>query len=131
MIVRAELEHLYTICYYQQRRAIMCNKPQSIEFDCKNNSYTANEHRYKLPFHVQFGVPSGVQGPPSSPHALIHHPITFKNNTVTFHADGVIQPGALYLTDTSKRCCYALSCSVAQVSYLRKYRYNNGWHLIS
>lgn len=131
MLVRAELEHLYTVCYCMQRRALMYNKPQTVQFDLKNGTYATEQCTYRLPSHVIFGTAAGVKGPPSSPNALIAEPITFKNNKITFHADGVIQPGAIYLTDTSRGCSYALSCSVAQVSYLRKYQYNGAWKIIS
>ena len=131
MVVRAELEHLYSVSYYLQRRALMLHKPQTITFDIQTNSYQANGKKYRLPSHVRFGTADGVKGPPSSPNALIKQPITFVKNSITFHPDGVIQAGAIYLTDVGKHCTYALSCSVSSVSYLRKYQYTDGWHLIS
>ncbi len=131
MMVRAELEHMYTVCYYLQRRALMLNKPQTLTFDCAARTYKTAQQTYRLPAHVQFGTAAGVKGPPSSPDSIVSSPITFKSHSITFYADGVIKPGAIYLTDTNKSCTYALSCAVAQVSYLRKYQYNNGWQIIS
>ncbi len=131
MVVRAELEHLYTVSYYLQRKALMLHAPQTLSFDVKNNSYRANEKNYRLPVHIQFGCAVGVKGPPSSPEVRVTHPVTFKNDTITFHPDGIIQPGTVYLTDVTKQCTYALSCSVSAVSYLRKYQYTNSWQVIS
>ncbi len=131
MIVRAELEHLYNTCFYVQRRALMTKKAQTISFDLEHNNYSVNGHVYRLPSHVLFGTMPGVKGPPSSSEHLITEPITFKDNTVIFHPDGVIKPGVVYLTDSGKRCTYALSCSVSAVSYLRKYQYTDKWQLLS
>jgi len=131
MVVRAELEHLYALSYYLQRKALMLHQPQQLTFDIKHHTYQANNKTYRLPAHVRFGVASGVKGPPSTPEKLIVNPVTFPEHTVTFHSDGVIQAGTVYLTDTNRQCTYALSCSVSAVSYLRKYQYTNAWHLIS
>jgi prepilin-type N-terminal cleavage/methylation domain-containing protein len=131
MVVRAELEHLYSVSYYLQRRALMLHKPQTLTFDVHTNSYQANGKKYRLASQVRFGTANGVKGPPSSPDVLIKKPITFINDNITFHPDGVIQAGAVYLTDSGKHCTYALSCSVSSVSYLRKYQYTDAWHIIS
>jgi len=131
MLVRAELEHLYSASYYLQRKALMVYAPQTLSFDLKNNSYQMDEKTYRLPSQVQFGTAQGVKGPPSSSHSEIQKPVTFKGDSITFYPDGVIQSGAIYLTDANRSCTYALSCAVSAVSYLRKYQYTNGWHLIS
>ena len=131
MVVRAELEHLYSVSYYLQRRALMLHKSQTLTFDRQTNSYQANGKKYRLSSQVRFGTANGVKGPPSSPETFITQPITFVNNSISFHPDGVIQAGAVYLTDSGKHCTYALSCSVSSVAYLRKYQYTNAWHLIS
>ena len=131
MLVRAELEHLYSVSYYLQRKALMLHKPQMLSFDVKHNSYCACEKTYRLPSQVRFGTAHGVKGPPSSPNAVILRPITFKGDSITFYPDGVIQSGAVYLTDAQRSCTYAVSCAVSSVSYLRKYQYTDAWHLIS
>lgn len=131
MLVRAELEHLYSASYYLQRKALMMNTPQTLFFDVKNNSYRMGEKTYRLPSQVLFGTAYGVKGPPSSPHSDIQNPVTFKESSITFYPGGVIQSGAIYLTDSNRSCTYALSCAVSLVSYLRKYQYTDGWHLIS
>ncbi len=127
MLVRNELEQLYTICYYLQRCAMVRNKPQSLTFDLTKQGYHYHDIEHLLSKHVRFGCAPGVKGPPSTPHTKITSPITFKNNTITFHPDGIIQSGAVYVTDDTHRHTYALSCAVAQVSYLRKYQYTGKW----
>lgn len=131
MLVRAELEHLYTASYYLQRKALMLHAPQTIQFDRNNNTYEIDEKTYRLPSHVRFGTALGVKGPPSGPLSMVTNPITFLHNSITFYPDGVIQSGTIYLTDHHKSCTYALSCAVSPVSYLRKYQYTDGWNMIS
>ncbi len=127
MFLRNELEQLYTTCYYLQRSAIAKNKPQLLSFDMQHNRYRYHQTEHTLPARVRFGTAPGIKGPPSSPDQPINNPISFKNNTITFHPDGVIEPGAVYITDSKQQYTYALSCAVAQVSYLRKYQYNGRW----
>ncbi len=131
LIVRAELEHLHSVCFYVQRRALVTNTIHTLELDSSKHMYRIGEKEYYLPAHVQFGVVNGAKGPPSSPHHLITNAISFKDSTITFHPDGVIKPGVVYITDSSRACGYALSSSVSLVSYLRKYQYTtNGWELL-
>ncbi len=127
IVTRSELEQLYTTCYMLQRSAMMLHKPQTLIFDIQNNSYRYKKTDYRLPSQVKFGVATGVKGPPSSPDYVITKPVTFKENTITFHPDGIMQAGAVYLTDRHQRYTYALSCAVGHVSYLRKYQYTHKW----
>ena len=126
ILVRSELEQLYITCAMLQRSAKMFNQNQIIFFDITNNSYRYKNSIHTLPHHVSFGVTSGVKGPPSSPERIISNPVSFQAQKVTFMPEGIIQPGTIYLTDSSKRYTFALSCGVGHVSYLRKYEYTNG-----
>ena len=47
------------------------------------------------------------------------------------YPDGIIQSGTVYVIDSSKKCMYALSSPISQVSYLRKYSYNGKWQPLS
>lgn len=131
MIVRAELEHLSSVCYYLQRKALTVQKPQKITFYPAKHKYKALGKIYRLPAHVRFGAADGVKGPPATPKDTIAKAVTFPSNQITFHPTGIIASGAVYLTDAAKSCTYALSCAVSPVSYLRKYQYTDGWNLIS
>ena len=130
ILVRNELEQLYTVCYYLQRCAMTQRKPQTVTFDIQKRQYRYHNTEHALPDQVCFGCAPKAKGPPSSPHTAITNPITFKNNTIIFHPDGIIQSGAVYLTDRKHRHTYALSCAVSQVSYLRKYQYTDKWVII-
>ncbi len=130
LLVRSELERFYGVCHYLQRSAMVTNEPVQLVCDTDRNTYRYRTAEYRLPAHVIFGCPAGVSGPPASPTNAISNPVTFKNSTITFHPDGVIQAGTVYFTDAAKRCAYALSCAVSQVSYLRKYQYTNTWVLL-
>lgn len=131
MIVRAELENLYNVCFSMQRRALMTGAIQTIQFDAAGKSYVAGASRYRLPVQVSFGAMPHAKGPPSSPSYAIEQPISFKENRIQFYPDGVISSGCVYLTDSSRSCSYALSCAVSAVSHLRKYQYTSGWQLLS
>lgn len=130
MMVRAELDHLYTICYMLQRSAMMLQQSQTLTFDIPHNKYCYNNTEYQLPISVCFGVIPGTKGPPSSPERVIMWPVTFQENKITFTCDGIIQPGAVYFMDRSGRYAYALSCAVGHISYLRKYQYTGTWQII-
>jgi prepilin-type N-terminal cleavage/methylation domain-containing protein len=131
LLIRSELERLYSVCYYLQHYAMMSGESHQLTFDVENNRYTYCDTTHQMPRHVQFGTEQGVKGPPSTPNAVITAPITFKGNCIVFHPTGILQSGTVYLTNTQKQYTYALSCGVTQVSYVRKYQYNRKWELIS
>lgn len=126
------LEKLYSACRYVQQYAQATGMQQELTFDVAHNSYQAVMCKEQLPQGVVFGTVPGVQGPPAHPTAELTRPVTFAGNRIVCAPTGVVQAGAVYLTDARKTTLYALSCSVAQVSYLRKYRYDhNAWHLLA
>lgn len=131
VIVRLELNKLYGTCLYLQKCAQATQKKQRLIFDIAHNSYFFKGHVEQLSSCVQFNVKDGAKGPPSHPVNAIDKAITFEHEQITFHPDGIIQSGTIYLTDKDNRSLYALSSGVSQVSFLRKYRYDNGWHLLS
>ena len=111
---------------------MLSNKQQDVYFDIANNRYTFNGTVCTLPSQIMFGVIPGVKGPPSLPKKLVAKPITFKGSRISFFPEGIISSGTIYVTDRYKKFLYAISCSVSQVSYLRKYAFNdNKWVLIS
>ena len=130
-VVRAEADKLCNVLRYLQRCAMVSNSNQEIVFDEKNNQYSFEDQTYKLSKKVIFGVSNGVKGPPSLSNKIIKSPITFKGNKLVFTPDGIMSSGTIYLTDEDKNFLYAISVSVAKVSYVRKYLYNHKWILIS
>lgn len=131
LLVRSELERIYSVCYYLQHYAMMSGEEQKLIFDVEKNRYNYFGNTHQLPRHVEFGTAQGIKGPPATPEKIITQPVTFQASCITFYPSGIIQPGAIYLTSSEKRHTYALSCGVTQVSYLRKYQYNGTWELIS
>ncbi|MCX5922237.1 MAG: prepilin-type N-terminal cleavage/methylation domain-containing protein [Candidatus Dependentiae bacterium] len=129
-LMRAEVDKLYGMCMYAQRCAMLTNKKQVIIVDKAAKSYTYNGRCERLPDAIDFGFIAGVKGPPSDPRGDITSPITFKDDQIIFKPNGIIQPGSIYLVDTQKKSMYGLSSSVAQVSFLRKYRYDKKWGLL-
>ena len=126
-LVRAELDKICNVFRYLQKVAIVSGQDQVLEFDLDKNEYKCGKKKFKLPTSVIFGFMPGVKGPPCAPRKTITSPITFRGNKVHFHKDGIIKSGTVYITDVKKDVMYAMSSSVAQVSYLRKYAYNQAW----
>lgn len=131
LIVRSELQALYATCCYAQQVAQAHQAPCTIVCDAVRHTYTCNGHVRALPASIMFGTKPGVYGPPSTPTTLVGNPITFSNATIRAAESGVLSAGTIYMVDKNKRYQYALSCSVSQVSYIRCYRYDNGFHILT
>ena len=131
-LIRSEIDKLYAACMFMQRKAMVSNSVQTLQFDPAANSYQFDDHHEKLSRPLAFGFKPGAKGPPSSPHREITSPITFQQGVITFHPDGIIKPGTAYLVDSEKNFMYAISSAIAQVSFLRTYRYEHGsWELVT
>ena len=135
-IVKNETDKLFSICSFLQQRAVASNKEHQLFFDVKEKTYlykleNGKDFFYRLPDIVDFGFFNNVQGPPSKPKRNIHFPVTFKSNkqgkyVVTFYTDGKVSPGTAYLIDKNKSFMFALTCPISQISFIRKYEYDNG-----
>lgn len=122
--VRAELHRLYTVFVYMRRKAIIDQQTYSIIFS--THSYQADTD-HQLSDQVQFGAPV-ILGPPGDPQKKIAHYSSWPADTVHFYADGTISSGAVYLTDSSRRCTYALTADASAVTGLRRYEYRGYKH---
>lgn len=129
-IVRSEIEKMYAVCKYLQQYAMINRQQQELIFDITKNEYYFHEKKERLPKQVVFGFLSGAKGPPSSALSSIVKPITFDHQRIIFYPDGIVQAGTVYLVDCDKQFMYALSNGVAQISYLRKYKYDGTWLLL-
>lgn len=127
--IRTELDLLYQTCIYMQRRALITQQTQAIHIDPQTHSYTFNNRVRKLPKGVRFDIMS-VKGPPATPTKLLEKPCTFKNNCITFYANGVIDAGSIYMTNDQRTTLYALTVAVLPYSYLRTYCYADKWLLL-
>ncbi len=130
LMVRADIEKLYTVCMYLQQKALSSQTKQVLRFDVGRKSYAYDDGTQQLNSRVCYGFIPGVQGPPSSPHAPIGKQLSFENDHIIFYADGTIQAGTVYLVDVNKKSLYALTSGVGHISFLRKYRYDGSWHVI-
>jgi hypothetical protein len=129
--VRAEVEKLRAICLYLQRKALLEHVQQQIYFDTKTQSYYTSQVNHRLMDDVIFGIIEGVKGPPSVPLYTISNSVTFKESKIIFYPDGTISAGTVYFTDKYKLYLYALTSGIAQVSYLRAYRFDKKWTLLA
>jgi len=129
-ILRSELDKLYATCMYAQKIAMVTNKKQIVTFDIAKRMYSFNGAKVVLPQSINFGFLPGTNGPPSAPNNSITSPITFAKHQITFSPNSIVQSGTVYLVDEHKNSMYALSSPIAQVSFLRKYRFDKKWILI-
>lgn len=129
-IIRSEVDKLYAACMYMQQCALLSGKEQVITFNVHNNSYSFNGRTEKLLSPIIFGILPGVMGPPSTPIKKLKSSISFQENRIVFHADGMISSGTIYMIDHKKEYICALSNGIAQISHLRKYSYNGKWQLL-
>ncbi len=126
-LVATETEKLYATCLYMQRLAMVSGQEQQLIFDVGAQTYVYGATQQKLPVGVTFGFIPGIKGPPSAPLAPIRSAVTFPGSKISFYPNGLIQAGTVYLSDQHATCMYAISCPVSQVSYVRRYRYADGW----
>ncbi|HRN78301.1 MAG TPA: prepilin-type N-terminal cleavage/methylation domain-containing protein [Candidatus Dependentiae bacterium] len=130
ILVRAEIEKLYTTCQHARCLAMATNQIQTIYFNTRDNTYSFGDRHEKLTQGIQFGFITGSKGPPAQPQLPLYKPITFQGDKIIFYPDGIVTSGTVYLIDAQGHTMYALSNAVAQVSYLRLYVYRTGWKKI-
>lgn len=128
--VLSEVQVLCAACYALQQQAIATNTIQELTIDIANHSYSCNGHEHALASGICFDVALQAYGPPSAPHKLLEQPSTFKDHKILFYPEGMMSAGMLCLTNSSRSLLYAISSSVAHVSFLRRYYYDGKWHLI-
>ncbi len=129
-MVRSEIDKLSMVCKCMQSTALTTNKKQELHIDLVRNVYTWAGQREKLSEGIEFGVLPDVKGPPSAPRVNIDSPVTFDKQCITASAHGIMNAGTVYIIDQQKTVMYALSSSVAQSSYIRKYAFQGSWHLV-
>ena len=136
MQVYRELQRLYAVIRYAQKKALIDGAPCILKFALDRMSYTL-EYEYALDRNVIFGVQKGVYGPPSYPRTEITNSITWPSQEIIFYPPGEpsgvgsINAGAVYMTDKSHSCTYALTCDASYGSIIRCYRYTDTWELLS
>ncbi len=99
-VVHRDLDRLYAVLVFMQRKAILEGKPSTVVFDLKKNTYTADQ-LYSLSSGVIFGVPDNILGPPSYPVNVIKEPITWPGKRITFYPDGYIGDNSIHDCDGS------------------------------
>jgi hypothetical protein len=130
-VVQLELSQLQAAFDYTRQLAIATNQPQMITFDQTNHSYNYSKYQDKLSNYTRFGFAPGTYGPPSDPKNPLTQAITFDQQQVLISPQGVIAPGAIYLTDQQHKLTYALTVPLSQITLMRKYKNLNGrWEKI-
>lgn len=136
----ATLKELEMLCLCAQQNAYAGNKEHviTIDVDAQRCTLTTQQHTWlvELPKTCQFGILQNAFGPPGDPFKKITQKITFpmenKKHIIRFQSTGSVSPGTAYIIDKQESRLGALTCGVSQVSYIRKYVYNNGsWLLLT
>jgi prepilin-type N-terminal cleavage/methylation domain-containing protein len=130
-IVHAEVDKLVSVCSYLRQKSIATNTEYVLTFDTQKNEYGGNGIHEILSSRITFGFLPSALGPPGSPSHKISQAITFPGSAIHFYPTGIISSGTVYLVDKKKQHMYALSNAVSQFSYLRLYRYDGRWKIIS
>lgn len=121
-VVQLELSQLQAAFDYTRQLAIATNQAQTITFDQTNHSYNYSKYQAQLSNYTRFGFAPGTYGPPSDPKSPLTQAITFENQQVLISPQGVIAPGAIYLTDQQHKLTYALTVPLSQITLMRKYK---------
>lgn len=137
VLLQNEIDQLYTTFSFLRNKAIASNTKQELHIFSEKNFYTYYTKNkittHKLCPLVSFGYIPNSKGTPASPKKIITRAITFKKikryqeryHRVIFSENGKISTGTIYLTDKKQKLMKALTCSPAQVSFIRTYDYKN------
>jgi len=136
--LRQDIDKLWHVVTYLQQRAIASGSEQSLLFNPTTYTYTFKSTAnslitISLSSQIIFGALPTTWGPPGRTDALITDPISFPHQETPPHfhclkifSNGKIYPGTIYLCDRNKQIMAALTCSISQVSYIRRYLYEKG-----
>lgn len=130
-IVQSEMQKLIAEFFYHRAYAMATHQDLMITVDPVQGTYGTKERMQSLGHGVQFGFLHQLLGPPSQPTRLIDKAITFLNNRINFYADGTMSSGTIYMLDSQKRRCYAITIPAGQAPFIRSYEYQDRWVLIS
>lgn len=125
-----EAQKFRQFCWYVRQNALATGKDCVVSIDSKTGAYSYAGRCEKFSSGVTFGTIPGVLGPPSNPTRPLVKPVTFKNETITLYADGIVESGTVYITDSDHTVLYAVSSGVGHTSLLRLYKYQGSWELI-
>lgn len=131
LILNAEICHLQSVCFYLQKKALRHHYTQTLTINPSNNRYHYDNTENLLSPQIQFGSIPHIKGPPAHPTHLITTPCTFAHNTLSFYPNGTACAGTLYMTNNTHTIQSALTIGVSPITYIRTYRYNGHWKLIS
>lgn len=132
MDIQQDITRIFNAILYLQQKAKSNLETQYLVFDIVKRTFTYNNQTHELSTNVDFGVATGIKGPPSIPKKDIVNPITFEGKKIAFYPDGTISAGIVYLFDRKTKETFAISSSVSYISFIRKYKFivGSGWTLI-
>lgn len=127
IVARLELVLLSVAIRGAHQRALLLDKDQKITFYRDGSGYYSDHTEHRFAAGIVLAAPPGALGPPAAPRKRITNPVTFPDQTVTCYKNGIIHPGSIYLSDMRNAHFYALTSSIAQISFLRLYQYRLNW----
>jgi prepilin-type N-terminal cleavage/methylation domain-containing protein len=138
-VVQQELDRISTLLVYLQQRAMARHEVQELCFLPHQNCYAYDKNQKRVTFQLAtdlcYGALPDVLGPPGDPTSPITKPSSFPQRDdgtffVRLFPNGKISAGAIYVRHKRNTIMGALTCTVSQVSYIRRYLYQAGqWRL--
>jgi len=129
-LMTSETDRLCTTIIFLRQKALASNTPQTVYLNQATHSYSYKSGEKTIEHHfpngIMFGFLPRTQGPPANPHRLLTRAITFPKQQITCWPSGIISSGTTYITDRKKKYMKAFTCAISQVSFIRKYYYQNG-----
>jgi len=125
-MVQTDLNQLHIVCLFLQKQAIYAGRKKSIKFNLEDRAYFYDEQKVELNKNTRFDFTPGASGPPAKPSGPINSAITFPKQKIVFYPNGTVSAGTVYLTNQQRKDMCALTVGVAQVTFIRKYKYQNG-----
>jgi hypothetical protein len=118
IITRLEIVLLSISIRGARQKALLLDTDQKITFYENGSGYYDDYTDHHFIAGVSPMAPPEALGPPALPRHIITEPITFPHS---------IQSGSIYLGHAQHNCFYALTSGVAQIPFLRLYKYRLNW----
>jgi hypothetical protein len=127
LLTRLELTLLSIAIRGARQKALLLDSDQKIIFYPDGSGYYNNYTHHRFATGISLIAPPNALGPPTAPHHAITQPITFPHDTIICYKNGSIQSGSIYLGHKKAHCFYALTSGIAQIPFLRLYKYRLNW----
>jgi hypothetical protein len=131
MYMQSELDRIVALLYSARAHALAQARVITLQANKPSHCIIYKERTHFLSPGILFQTIPHMMGPPSRPINSVLEPISFDNGTILIGPSGTGNAGTLYLKHAHDSRIYAVTVGVGSVPFLRKYRYNGIWQLLS